>query len=207
MVANETSSGGLSPQQALSQISYLRDLVEGTRMRVADGHPFFTMWGLVWALGFSFTAWSYVDGGPTDKQVSIAWVALIAAAAVGNVLLARFYFARRDLPPMTPLGRQLQRMNVLLAAAGFFVPIFHEFRPGAGSTFWPFWIGVLYLANGLFVGRECFVIGGWLIAATTAALFMPDAVQALWLALAGGGGFVATGLVFRRQVKIGAQRS
>ncbi len=202
MVMDEHSAKGLNPQQALAQIGYLRDLVEGTRMRVADGHPVYTLWGVLWTIGYSLTAWSYVSGSPIEDRVGQVWLAIIVAGVGGQILLARMYIGRRDaLPAVTSLGRQLFRLNVVLGTGGFLIPSFHEFTPGAGATFWPFWVGVMYIANGIFVGRELFVVGGWLIAAATAGLFMSDAVQALWFAFAGGGGLIATGLVFRRHAR------
>ena len=86
---------------------------------------------------------------------------------------------------------------VLVAPAYFSGPM-DQTRTNA---YWPFWLGLIYLANSVFVGAELAWIGGWLVAASIASLWMPHVVQALWLAATGGGGLAVTGFVLRHQVR------
>ena len=63
----------------------------------------------------------------------------------------------------------------------------------------PACVGIAYAVLGVLVGKELVAIGGWLMLATVAAAFMPLEVRYLWMAAAGGGGLVVTGILLRRQ--------
>ena len=38
----------LTPKEAIAQIGYIRELVDRTRVRVADWYLFFLTWGVLW---------------------------------------------------------------------------------------------------------------------------------------------------------------
>lgn len=43
----------MNMQEALDQVAYLQKLVAQTRLRAADGYPFFLLWGLLWIAGYA----------------------------------------------------------------------------------------------------------------------------------------------------------
>lgn len=194
----------LEPEHALRQIAYLRGLVEATRLRAADAYAFFILWGVIWALGYVVTAWARSDLSSLPeldgKYIGLTWGALSASGWLISAAFAKRFLSNR---PASSLGRQLFRMNVALLVAlyAFWQFGFNPTSEAALNAYWPFWAGVAYIVNSFFLGRELTVIGGWLLAAGVASLFMPAGVGALWLAVAGGGSLAITGFVFRRQVR------
>lgn len=205
------STAKLGPDDALEQISYLRDLIDATRLRAASGWFSYLCWGIAWTLGYVATAWTLYPhrlvGSPPKSLAADVWGVVLIGAFVATGL---FGHAVGDGRRLTTLARQLVWLNAiafaavfafwLLAGLSFGHTVFVAFGRHAQNSYWPFWIGVLYLLNGIFLGSELYAIGGWLIAASVLGLVMPPWVQALWLAFAGGGGLVATGILFRRQL-------
>ena len=205
MNAPEVAAGRpIEPEHALRQIAYLRGLVEATRLRAADAYGFFILWGIIWALGYVVTAWARSDLSflpeLDGRYIGITWAALTALGWLITAVFAKRFFSSR---PASSLGKQLFRMNLALLVAlhAFWQFGFNPTSNAALNAYWPLWAGVAYVLNSFFLGRELAVIGGWLLAAGVASLFMPADVGALWLAVAGGGSLAVTGFVFRRQVR------
>ena len=202
MVVDERHADQLTPQQALHQIGYLRDLVQETRISVAAAWPSFVLWGIVWIIGYSATALSRSDVSfaPSETILAAIWITPLVVASVLSALTGR---AGRRGAPTTTLGRRLFRLNVGLAVFGFAVLPFVLFGSLdvtiSFDAYIPLWIGVLYVVNGLFVGDELTAIGAWILGAAVISHFLdPSWVRPLWLAVAGGGGLLITGLIFRR---------
>jgi hypothetical protein len=199
----ENNAQTLTPKDAIAQISYLRELVEETRIRAADGYPFFVLWGLIWVAEYLATAWSRADLNgflqPDDRALPLIWSVLTTGGGIVSGVLGYRHGRRR---PSSTLGKRLLHMNLLLGGT-VFVMLYVAAPSDAGraAAYWPFWLGVIYLVNSVFVGNELAVIGAWLVAAGIASVFMPELVQAVWLAAAGGGALAVTGFIFRRQVR------
>ncbi|NLG85100.1 MAG: hypothetical protein GX493_10960 [Firmicutes bacterium] len=41
------------------------------------------------------------------------------------------------------------------------------------NAYWPFQVGVIYLAAGVFMGRSLLLLGGWLVLVAVVGLFFP----------------------------------
>ena len=210
MVVNEHETDGFNPKQALAQIGYLRELVDDTRMRAADAYPIYLLWGALWAVGYAVTGWtSLIDDDLHFWASGVAWAAIILCGCVGNLVLFRSYFRRvHERRPKTALGRSLLRMNVALTLLGLSLPFVFGGAENLNVAWLPFWVAVIYILNGVFLGRELVLLGGWLLL-TVFALHLTTIgwVQAGILGLAGGGSLIATGLIFRRRVRSGARAS
>jgi hypothetical protein len=181
-------------REALANIAYMRGLLEQTRGRVADGYGFFLLWGAVWAAGYLLTAFV------SASNSKIVWVSLVVLGAVGSAWLGTRMPKDHWVAPS--LGARLAWMNLVLVGAIIGAP----FLLGANSSFAtsvayiPAAVGVTYVLNGLFVGREMILIGAWLVVAAVASLPMAPNVQSVWMAIAGGGSLILTGLLLRRQL-------
>lgn len=204
MNASDVAAGRpIQPDEAIKQIAYLRDLVEATRLRAADAYPFFLLWGFIWFLGYVITAWAQSDlaalpelGG---RHVGMTWLGLTIGGWIATAIVSKRFLQANAA---STLGKRLFRMNAVLLAALFIVWWVGPPTTDSGlNAYWPFWAGVVYLANSFFLGSGLSLIGGWLIAASVASLFMPAYVGGLWLAVAGGGSLAVTGFLFRRQVR------
>ena len=210
MVVNEHEADGINPKQALAQIGYLRELVDDTRVRAADAYPIYLLWGVLWMVGYGVSAWTSLIDDDVHFWVSgAAWAAIVLCGCVGNLVLLRSYFRRvHERRPKTALSRGLFRMNCALALLGLSLPFVFGGTENINVAWLPFWVAVIYILNGVFLGRELVILGGWLVL-TVFALHLTtiDWLQAVVLGLAGGGSLIATGFIFRRRVRSGARAS
>jgi hypothetical protein len=201
MVVDEHRGSELTPQQALAQIGYLKDLVQETRISVAAGWQSFVVWGVVWIIGYAAVALAATDlpFAPPESALGGIWFGLIALVYMTSAISRR----RTKNAPATTLGRRLLRLNLALLVVAFvllpFVLVGDLNLPFSSAAYIPLWVGVAYVVNGLFVGNELTAVGAWILGATVITRFLdPLWAQALWLAVAGGGGLVVTGLIFRK---------
>jgi hypothetical protein len=180
-------------EEALQQIGYMRDVVDGIRMHIAEYHWIFLLWGTVWLAGF-LGSWRL-----SSAEAGTTWICLVALA---TVIQGTVHFLRRRDQGMasTQLSRSLFRMNAVLVLAAIVAPVVvangHVLRLNLG-TYIALWVGVSYVLNGLFVGRELIAIGAWIVAVSLVASFMSPAMSNVLMAVAGGGGLIATAVVLR----------
>ena len=177
--------------EAIAQVEFMKSLIDSTRLRLAYGYPFFLLWGVAWVIGYL-----------SDLVVpsGVGWIPVLIATVVGQfVLMARFSREATGQPPAA-LAKPLRDLNIV-AGIGLLVFASLWIRSSAeAGAYFPLAIGTIYALNGAFFGRGAFVIGGWLFGVGLVALVLPFSAASLWLAIAGGGGLVATGLLLRRQL-------
>jgi|SRR5690554_633620 len=190
--------------EALNQINYLKGIIEASKVRCAPGYPYLLLWGLVWIAGYLGTTFFPWPGVKTLLWPVLAGVGVLLSALIG------FRTARKATTPVPFLLKRLGLLGLILflASSAMFSLLLHfHFTFGMGlkyiNAYWPFQIGVIYLAVGIFMGREMLLIGAWLVLAASVSLLMPLVPQYVWLALAGGGGLILTGALLRRQVTRG----
>jgi len=183
----------LDSADALKQIEYMRSLVDQTRGRAADGHPWFLLWGAIWVAGYLGSAVLGQTGA-----TGWLWFGLIVLGSGGSVVIG-MRAGRKGHPP-SEFGRKLRDMNIFLVvlALGLFVPIVRDNH--SLIAYIPGTVGVMYILNGIFIGWEMAALGGWILAAAIASLFLAYQAQVLLLAVAGGGGLLTTGFLLRRQL-------
>jgi hypothetical protein len=186
-----------SASEALANIAYMRGLIEQTRKRVADRYGFFLLWGTVWVAGYLATAFI---PSPTGE---ILWVPLVGLGTVGSTWLRMRM--PKDQSASPTLGARLVWMNLVLVGTLIGAPLLlgGNFSYVKLVAYIPAAVGVMYAVNGIFVGREMILIGAWLVVAAVASLAMGPTVQLVWMAIAGGGSMILTGLLLRRQLAQG----
>jgi hypothetical protein len=199
MAASQLAGRPIEPEDAIKQIAYLRDLLESTRLRLANAYPVFLMWGVIWVVGY------LAEYGMEESRsywLGWIWLAFVAIGTIGQLIWAS-RFRRRAVRPTTTLERQLFRMELALFLCAIALPL----AAGGGSvvldlgTYIPFLIGLGYILAGVFLGPALVAIGAWIAGAAVVAAVLPDDIGALWMAAAGGGGLIFTGLLLRRQVR------
>jgi hypothetical protein len=121
-----------------------------------------------------------------------------SSAHLGRHEIAHLVVFRED--------RLLQLLGQLLGMNGVLIATVIALRPllvvdaQTHIAYWPVAIGVIYVLNGIFLGREMVLIGIWMLVTGLASLGLPDPWGALWMACAGGGGLIASGVVLRRRL-------
>ncbi|HHT48941.1 MAG TPA: hypothetical protein GXZ98_06585 [Firmicutes bacterium] len=180
----------MKTEEALDQIAYLQKLIAQTRLRVADGYPFFLLWGLLWIVGYMGSIW-WSHG---------VWVIIAPVGALLSVVIA---FKKKKELPVPPLLKKIGWLMLIMfiyIAFLFSRLLLNTDSPQIINTFWPFHIGLLYILAGIFEGRSMLLIGGWLIVAAVAGFWIPFPFQEIWLATGGGGSLILTGVIMRKQV-------
>lgn len=181
----------MKPEEALDQIAYLRQLVNQSRFRISSFSPWFIMWGVLWIFGYLDTLWL------PEPARNWGWPAVYLIGFVASF----WPFVRRPAgPPAPELFRKLNWVSLILLGGCVAIPL--VFFGGAGqhtvNAYFPFVIGLIYLANGLFYGPEIVAMGGWLVGLGVAAVWIPSPWQEITLAAFGGGGLILTGLLLRQ---------
>ncbi len=185
----------LKQGEALEQIAYLKKLTEQTRLRAADWYPYFLLWGVIWIIGNAAGPWV------KDWKYGLLWLALCVAGMAISFIIG---FSRRaNSKKAPPLLKKLGLLSLTItAAAGLFFPfVIMALGEKIITLYWPFWIGVVYIANSVFIGRQLAWIGLWIVFEAVIALIIPMPYFYFWLSLAGGGSLLATGLIFKKQAK------
>lgn len=179
-----------SPNEAESALADIEQMVERTRRAVAAGHwaNQLMLWGIVWMLGFGSTQFLRVNEG-------VIWGPLsLVGAAVS------WWIGFRDPRPVR--GPVVRRIGCfLLALAGFAVVwavILHPFNVRHFGAYVATVFMFAYVAGGIWFGRFFIWLGvGVTAAAVTGVLLLPQWLN-LWMAVAGGGSLMASGLYIRR---------
>lgn len=180
----------MKTQDALDQITYLQELINQTRLRAADGYPYFLLWGLLWIAGYMASIlWSH-----------LVWAGILVAGGLVSVVIG--FKMKKNLPAPPLLKKIGWVMLVLFVYIAFLFGrlLLVTDDPQIIISFWPFHIGLLYILAGIFIGRPMIIIGCWLILAAVAGLWLPLPWQQIWLAAGGGGSLLLTGLIMRKQV-------
>lgn len=187
--------------EALKQISFLKEITEQSRLKIAHGYPYFFLWGLIWFVGY--LASIMISG----RYHGIMWLVLVILGFIGSVVIG--YRMGRKTGPVPALLKKLGWLSLLMwAVAGllFFLFFFlyrSVFDLNLLNAYWPFQIGVIYLANSIFFDKQLIIVGCWLVLTALVSLLIPLPFLFIWLALAGGGGMIFTGYIFRKQVEQG----
>lgn len=184
----------MKPEEALDQVAYMRRLVERSRIKVSEFGPWFILWGVLWMVGYLGAEWL---PAPARNWV---WPGVYFAGFGLSFLSGARHQAAGGTAP--DLLRKLGWISLALLGGSIALPFLFFAAPEQHivNAYYPFVIGLIYIANGIFLGREVVAIGGWLVVAGAAAVWIPAPWQAIFLAVAGGGSLILTGLLLRRQV-------
>ncbi|HEX3048109.1 MAG TPA: hypothetical protein VHY08_25380 [Bacillota bacterium] len=182
----------MKTQEALNQISYLQELITQTRLRASDSYPYFLLWGTLSVLGYLSMIW-------LPYSQLLIWSITGCLGAILSVIIG---FTERKGRPVPPLLKKLGWLGLILLLYGsgvFRLLLMVTKNIQILYSYWPFQIGLIYLASGIFVGRQFLFIGGWIMLMAVTGLWMPPMIQAIWLAAGAGGGLIFTGILLRKQ--------
>jgi hypothetical protein len=189
----------MKPEEALEQVAYMRRLVDQSRITMSGFGPYFILWGILWIVGYLGALW--FPGGMRDYVWPAVYV--IGFGASYWPALRR----RGGSGPAPALFKKLSWLSLLLLAGFMALPFTffaspRQLEPSQHTVnaYYPFVIGLIYVAQGIFYGRAIIAIGAWLLVAGFASLWLPWPLQSQFLALSGGGSLIVTGLLLRRQV-------
>jgi hypothetical protein len=164
-----------------------------TERRSADAYsysrsaPFLILWGLIWIVGYGGTA--FLPG----QQASWLWLALSAVGTGISIWLGSAQAKARDRS-----GWRVGALVVIIFAFTFalfsILPPTNELQAGAIS---PLLLSAIYAAMGLWRGIRFVLLGAFLVTITLGAYFFLKEFFFVWMALAGGGSLLLTGLWMR----------
>ncbi len=149
--------------------------------------PFLILWGLIWIAGYGGTA--VLPG----QKAGWLWMALSVVGTGISIWLGNTQAKTRD--------RSGWRVGALVAIIFAFVfalfsvlPPTNELQAGVIS---PLLLSAIYAAMGLWRGLRFVLLGAFLAAIALGAYFFLKDFFFVWMALAGGGSLLLTGLWMR----------
>ena len=155
--------------------------------RYAQAAPHLILWGAIWLLGYG--------AGYLDARLSVVWIPLAIAGAVGSGRLGR---RTGSTEQRGGWPRSLATAGAILVALA---SLFAVFGPLAGpriGAFFPITAGFAYTVLGI---REqatrMIVLGVALTGLTVLGFFWVPQYFALWMAIVGGAGLILGGVWLR----------
>ena len=204
----------ISREEAQWSLDEVQDTVERTRKMVAyaGGDALFVVWGVIWVLGYlgsQFLPIVRLD----DFFLPLAswlWPVLVCAGIVISVIVGKRSFPVTG-PESARIGRRIGALWGLLYLyfnvwIGLLWP-FIKVQGAAESQMFSRHMGAIagtvpmfaYVVMGLWLGNFMIWIGLAVTALTVLGLFLFPAYFSLWMALAGGGTLIGTGVVIRKR--------
>jgi hypothetical protein len=182
----------LSPKEAAAALGDIeRTGRHTTELQVyAGASPFFLVWGAVWVFGYTMTHYM-------PEFRNLFWVTSIFLGTVVSIVLGR---------PMSKGqagGRSFSSWRYAAISggiAGFFAltSIVLKLDTREIDAFVPLMFAGIYLAVSQFAGIRFAVCGAILAIATAIGFYNAGDSFGLWMAVAGGGVLLLTGLWLRR---------
>lgn len=151
----------------------------------AAAAPYFFIWGLVWAAGYALTAQQ-----PDQRQ--IIWGGAIAVGTVLSVLNGMRAGGGR-----ASVGRSLAFGGAIAAFIGFTTIVMAPLQPRQVDAFIPLATAAIYVFVGIWGGARFGLAGLVLAAVTVAGYFVAGDAFGYWMAAAGGGVLMLTGIWLR----------
>jgi hypothetical protein len=155
------------------------------------GAPHFVLWGLIWVLGYTLTDVAPGTAGP-------GWLVLDAIGIASSYLLGRAAAANAHVASKD-YSRRFAAMAATLFA--FTCATYFVMRPNSGAQFGAFpalLMAAIYTMVGIWRGLRWAVSGVVLGVFTIAGFVLFKQHFMLWMAAAGGGALLLTGLWLRR---------
>ena len=155
-----------------------------------ESSPHFLIWGLVWAFGYAVT-----DFAPEYRN--LAWGAGIAVGALSSIFLAS---RQTQGGSRARAGFSWRYAAISGGFAAFFgvMSFVLKLDPRQVDAFIPLVFAGAYLFAGLWAGLRFSLCGVVLAVAVLVGYFNAGTHFGLWMAVAGGGVLVLTGLWLRR---------
>ena len=157
--------------RALDDLAYVRGLIDRTRLRWAEGYRYLLLWGAIWLLGYGSGIWL------TSGEQGRLWLVLYAVGTIGSLLLGNVDRTANGQQTTPLLLRKMGWVSGLLLLFGFAVlALFRVTDARLINAFIPMLIGMIYIVNGIFLGREAVATGVWLLVVAVASLAVPSSL-------------------------------
>lgn len=170
----------ISPQHAADALAD----IEATTRRTETfrgyraGGPVLMMWGLLWAAGYLAMAWL------PAPHWALAWFALSALGMAASVAMLH---GRRLPDSAGGVGTALRMLGFALTCVVFVTSVSLVTQPSDPAAFMALpglFIGLVYVAAGLFLARRYLLIGVYVFALTLIGFFAFKAYLPFWMAAA-----------------------
>jgi hypothetical protein len=155
------------------------------------GAPHFVLWGLIWVVGYSLSDVKPILAGP-------GWLVLDVIGITGSYFLGRTAAANACIATKG-YGRRFSKVGVTLFA--FVFATYFIMKPNSAAQFGAFpalLMAAIYTLVGIWRGVRWTVSGVVLGVFTVAGFALFKEHFMLWMAAAGGGALLLTGLWLRR---------
>jgi len=155
------------------------------------GAPHFVLWGLIWVVGYSLSDVAPNMAGP-------GWLLLDAIGIAGSYFLGRASAANASVASKD-YGRRFSAVGVTLFA--FIFATYFIMKPHSAAQYGAFpalLMAAIYTVVGIWRGSRWTVSGVVLGVFTVAGFALLREHFMLWMAVAGGGALLLTGLWLRR---------
>lgn len=201
----------ISQEEARQSLGQIEETARRARQMVAyaGGDALFVVWGVIWFIGFIATHVMDVTLAHTRADIFIGavWTVLVATGIIIGIVVDR-----RRMPTRSPVG---WRIGVVFWLLYLYVDIwlallfpFVRVEPGQWDMFWKH-LGAIastvpmfaYVIMGLWLDLYMLWIGLIVTALTLAGLYFLQPWFWLWMASAGGGTLIGTGLLVRNRWK------
>lgn len=203
----------IGPEEAKEMLQGVNDITSRAKKMIAfgGGDILFVIWGIIWfigGLGTYFMPMVTQRDALTGILIGTMWMILVAIGIV-----ASYRVGRNNAPTRSPWGKSIGLMwwflylfvDMWLSLLFPFIKIqgqheSHMFwtHMGAIAATVPMFAYVLF---GLFFDRYMVWIGLGMTALMMLGVYMLEPYFYIWMAVVGGGGLVATGLLIRNRWK------
>ncbi len=194
---NEEIPSAPSQDEALASLADIEQVKAQTRQTLAGGMsaPMLMLWGVIWAMGFTFTQFF-------PEQAGLAWVALDAVGVGGCIWLGSRH--RERVLKRSGGGRILAAWLVLIVYMAIWDILM---APGAVLNSWQAFarMGAFnvtipmcgYVIMGLWMGRFFIWLGAAVTVLTLVGYYALPHYFFIWTAVMGGGALLGTGWYLR----------
>jgi hypothetical protein len=183
----------LSSEEAESSLVDIDRMVARTRRAIVAGHGAnqLILWGILWMIGFGAGHFSQINRG-------LIWMPI---GLVGGAL--SWWIGFRDPRPVQSpaVGRIGWVFLALLGFAVIWAVILHPFNHRHLAAYFATVFMFPYVVGGLWFGRFFVLLGLGVAGAALIGVFFLSRWLDLWMAVAGGGSLVVSGLYIRRAWK------
>jgi hypothetical protein len=192
----------LSPREAAETLGQ----IDRTAQRSAEAHeyanasPFFILWGVIWAIGYSGS--HVLPAYGLRGAINWLWFALVVIGACANA-----FIGRRQYKAQHPGGRAEGRAKGLrwwatIVAFWLFIAatfmVLRPVNPVATGAFIPLLVALAYALFGIWRGLRFLYAGIAVAVLTLGGFFYLREFFLLWMAAVGGGSLILVGLWLKK---------
>jgi len=203
----------ISKEQARESLSQIEEAAERTKkmMACSGGDAIFILWGFIWVLGYLGTHFLLQNASwPRLMGAGWLWSVLVVAGVIITLVMVRRHMPVRS-SVRSRLGKRISRFWWLLFAYFYvWMVMLHPFievnGPGEAAALYIHLSAVAatvamfaYVVVGLWLDHFMIWIGLGVTALTVLGLFLLQPYFCVWMAVAGGGTLIGTGLTIRNR--------